>query len=55
MGLGQKIFGLGLENFFRSKKISSGRVKKYPGQSMVNLVFTTFQNYARNGSVPITI
>jgi len=52
------IFGLGLSlensknskffNFFNfgSKKISSGRVKKCPGQSWVSLLFTAGQKYA---------
>jgi len=31
----------------RSKHISSGRVKKYPGQSSVGLLFTAIQKYAR--------
>jgi len=54
------IFGLslGLENFpknpkfcnffpFRSKKISSGQIKKYPGHSQVSPLFTVGQKYAR--------
>jgi len=48
------IFGLGMENFqffcFGSKKISSGCVKKYPGQSQVGLIFSADQKYARFGS-----
>jgi len=32
------------------KKISSGRVKKYPGQRQVSLLFTARQKYARVGS-----
>jgi len=57
------IFGLGmdLENFLqkrqifqyfvlRVKKMSSGRVEKYPGQSRVGLLFTAGQKYARVGS-----
>jgi len=57
MGSGQKfltwvgsaIYGLGWENFkcqifsLRIKKISSGRVKKYPGQRQVGLLFTAAQ------------
>jgi len=31
---------------FRSKKISSGQVKKYPSQRQVCLLFTAGQNYA---------
>jgi len=41
-------------NFFplRIKKIASGRVKKYPGQRQVSLLFTAGQNqkYAGGGS-----
>jgi len=35
---------------FRSKKIASGRVGKYPGQSRVGLFFTAGQKLARVGS-----
>jgi len=46
-----------LSTFFPSgqKKISSGRVKKYPGQSQVSLLFTAGQKQARVGSGPISI
>jgi len=59
-GVGSAIFGLGLDlaNFPKnhklkkkipstSKKISSGWVKKYPGQSWVGLLFTAGQKYAQ--------
>jgi len=36
---------------FGSKKILSGRVKKYPGQSRVSLLFTVGQKYAWVGRV----
>jgi len=38
--------------FFPSfqKKILLGRVKKYPGQRQISLLFTTGQKYARVGS-----
>jgi len=39
---------------FGSKKISSGQVKKYPGQGRVCLLFTAGQKYARVGSGPIS-
>jgi len=39
---------------FRSKKIPSGWVKKYPGQSRVDLLFIAGQNYARVWSGPIS-
>jgi len=43
-------------NFFpsRIKKISSGWVKKYPGQRRIGLLFTVDQKYARVGSGPIS-
>jgi len=67
-GSGSAIYGLGsdLEKFplKRSnfsifclrikKKISSGRVKKYPGQGRVCLLFIAGQKYARAGSGPIS-
>jgi len=37
---------------FGSKKISSGQVKKYPGQRRVSLLFTSGQKYARVRSGP---
>jgi len=56
--------GLGLESFpkksqifqsasHRNKKISSGRVKKCPGQRRVRLLFTGGQKYAQveSGSI----
>jgi len=55
--VGSAIYGLGLnlENFsFRSKKISLGWVRKYPGQRGVGLLFTAGQNLARVGSGPIS-
>jgi len=55
--VGSAMFGLGLtlENFtlksqffaLRVKKILSGWVKKYPGQSQVGLLFTARQKYDR--------
>jgi len=36
---------------FGSKKISLGRVKKYPGQRWVGLLFTAGQKHARVGSI----
>jgi len=52
--VGSTIYGLGLKNFpwkcqifqflpFGSKKISSGQVKKYPGQRRFSLLFTAGQ------------
>jgi len=55
---------LGLKNFPKKsqifqfcplgKKISSGRVKKYLGQSRVGLLFTAGQKYVRVWSGPIS-
>jgi len=39
---------------FGLKKISSGWVKKYPGQMRVGLLLTAGQKYARIGSGPIS-
>jgi len=39
---------------FGSRKISSGQVKKYPGQRWVGLLFIVGQEYARVGSGPIS-
>jgi len=36
------------------KKFASGRVKKYPGQTWVGLLFTAGQKYARVKSGPIS-
>jgi len=49
-------FPLKIPNFlpFGSKKIFSGKVKKYPGQSQANLLFTTGQKYGRVRSGPIS-
>jgi len=63
---GSAIYGLGLKNFpskcqifqFFSllvKKISSGRVKKCPGQRRVGLLFTAGQKLARSGQGPSLI
>jgi len=42
--VGSAIYGLDLENFpFGSKKIASGWVRKYPGQSRVSLLFIAGQ------------
>jgi len=43
------IFSLGV------KKVSSGQVKKYPGQRQVGLLFIAGQKKARVGSWPISI
>jgi len=40
---------------FRSKIISLGRVKKYPGQRLVSLLFTEGQKYASVGRRDISI
>jgi len=48
INLSTKMFILQGKNL--SKKISSGLVKKYPGQSWGGLLFTAFQKYARVGS-----
>jgi len=61
--VGSVIFGLGLDfknfllksqifQFFpvNQNKISSGRVKQYPGQRLVGILFTSGQKYARFGS-----
>jgi len=65
--VGSAIYGLGLnlENFpyecqifqffpFRSKRISLGWVKKYPGQRQVSLLFAASQKWSRVGSGPIS-
>jgi len=46
-----------MSNFwsFGSKKMPSGRVKKYPGQSWVGLLFTTGQKHVWVRSEPIFI
>jgi len=47
VGFGFGKFPLKIPNFFLSdKKISSGRVKKYPGQRRVSFLFTASQIYA---------